>query len=62
MSKSTSTRNIVLKNYVKKHIINLYQHIISILSTYDIPLLKNCQNEMEHTWKIMKEFTRKSKT
>ena len=45
-----------------KHIVNLYQHIISILSTYDIPLLKNCQNEMEHTWKIMKEFTRKSKT
>ena len=45
-----------------KNIVSLYQHIISILSTYDIPLLKNCQNEMKHTWKIMKEFTRKSKT
>ena len=50
MNKSTRTINVFLKNCEKRAKQTYYQSI-----------LKDCQNDMTHTWKIMKEITEKVK-
>ena len=57
MNKSTRTRNIFLKNYIKKlskHTINLYLRIVKMTwHAHD--------THMTRTWQIMKEITGKCK-
>ena len=61
MSKSTRTRNIFLKNYIKKlskHTINLYLRIVKM--TWKRTWYAH-DTHMARTWQIMKEITEKCK-